>query len=224
MNTKGESMDALVLTFTPEQHKKYLELIDCEQIELNFDIKSPEFEVLFYENINVFKRKIISSCTTLLEFNKHTSFFSKSLKKEEINNLIPIYYKSICDISSIKQEMYNNSIIIAKQIDQLEKAYMTIAKQYSSFLPYKAAFGKREQYRNTISDIDNKFSIEFDKINECKRTLICDLGKISTACDKLIPEFFSSISCAADAPKFENFESALFFNTILSFEEKLKLL
>ena len=81
-------MDALILSLTNDQHKKYLSLVGKDDIILNFEIQEINFEAHSDENIKKAKNKIISSCETLLGFEKRDSFFSALLTKEEIERLL----------------------------------------------------------------------------------------------------------------------------------------
>lgn len=215
-------MDALILSLTNDQHKKYLSLVGKDDIILNFEIQEINFEAHSDENIKKAKNKIISSCETLLGFEKRDSFFSAPLTKEEIEKLIPTYFEAIRSISKAKQSLLNDIIDISRKIKEVETIHIEISKNYSDFLPYKAAFGKNEKYLNEIQAIDNDFDNEINKIVAQKESLVNELSRISTICDELIPLFFEKSSHAADTPKFKNFNDKEFFSTVSAFVEQVK--
>ena len=94
-------MDALILSSTPPQHKKYLELLKQESITLDFKVDKIEFENYSDENIKNAKIQIVACCEALMNFAKSDSFFSAKLSKDEINKLIPKYFEAINNISKI---------------------------------------------------------------------------------------------------------------------------
>ena len=215
-------MDALILSLAPEQHKKYLELLKQENITLDFKVDKIEFDIYTDENIKTAKHKIVACCEKLMDFTKSNSFFSAKLDKKEIDKLIPEYFGTINSISIIQRELYSEAIIISRKINEVEKMHIEISKKYTDFLPYKAAFGKNEKYRDKISRIDSEFNCEIEKAFEQKKALANELSKISTICDVLIPAFRKNSSRAADTPRFKSFNDKEFFNSVSSFMEQIK--
>ena len=215
-------MDALILSLAPEQHKKYLELLKQENITLDFKVDKIEFDIYTDENIKAAKHKIVACCEALMNFAKNDSFFSQKLSKDEIDKLIPEYFGTINSISIIQRELYSEAIIISRKINEVEKMHIEISKKYTDFLPYKAAFGKNEKYRDEISRIDSEFNCEIEKAFEQKKALANELSKISTICDVLIPAFRKNSSRAADTPRFKSFNDKEFFNSVSSFMEQIK--
>ena len=215
-------MDALILSLAPEQHKKYLELLKQENITLDFKVDKIEFDIYTDENIKAAKHKIVACCEALMNFAKNGSFFSQKLSKDEIDKLIPKYFGAINDICKIQRELYSEAIIISRKINEVEKMHIEISKKYTDFLPYKAAFGKNEKYRDEISRIDSEFNCEIEKAFEQKKVLANELSKISTICDVLIPSFRINSSRAADTPRFKSFNDKEFFNSVSSFMEQIK--
>ncbi len=215
-------MDALILSLTPPQHAKYLELLNQENITLDFKVDKTEFENYSNENIKNAKIQIVSYCEKLMNFAKNDSFFSARLSKEEIDKLIPEYFGAINNISKIQRELYSEAIIVSRKINEAEKIHIDISKKYTDFLPYKAAFGKNEKYRDEILKIDNDFKREMENSLAQKKALANELARISTICDVLIPSFSKNSSRAADTPRFKNFNDKEFFNSISSFMEQIK--
>ena len=215
-------MDALILSLAPEQHKKYLELLKQENITLDFKVNKIEFDNYSDENVKNAKHKIVACCEKLMIFAKNDSFFSAKLSKEGIDNLIPEYFGAINGISKIQRGLYSEAIIVSRKINEVEKIHIEISKKYTDFLPYKAAFGKNEKYRDEISRIDSEFNCEIEKALKQKKALANELSKISTICDVLIPSFSKTSSHAADTPRFKNFNDKEFFNSVSAFMEQIK--
>ena len=215
-------MDALILSLAPEQHKKYLELLKQENISLDFKVDKIEFENYSDENIKATKHKIVACCEALMNFAKSDSFFSARLSKEEIDKLIPEYFGAINDICKIQRELYSEAIIVSIKINEAEKIHIDISKKYTDFLPYKAAFGKNEKYRNEILRIDNYFKREMENSLAQKKVLANELARISMICDVLIPSFSRNSSRAADTPRFKSFNDKEFFNSVSAFMEQIK--
>ena len=215
-------MDALILSLSPEQHKKYLAIMKSEEINLDFEIGKAEFEAYRDENIKNAKNDMLNVCEKLMNFAKSDSFFSASLTKEEIDKLIPLYFSVLNDISNARKRLYSEVMVISTKINLVEKYHTAISKKYSDFLPYKAALGKNEQYQDEILRIDNEFKCEIEKALEQKTSLANELARISTICDDLIPDFFEKSSHAADSPKFKNFNDKKFFSTVSAFVEQIK--
>ena len=215
-------MDALILSLTPPQHKKYLELVKKDDVVLDFAVNKLEFDAYNDESIKIIKSEIVASCEKLINFSKSTSFFSEKLSKEEIDKLIPLYFEVINNISKVKQELYKEAIAISSKIKYAEKMHIEISKKYADFLPYKAAFGKKEKYQDEILRIDNEYKCEIEKAIEQKKLLTTELARISTICDELVPDFFEKSSHAADSPKFKNFNDKKFFSTVSAFVEQIK--
>ena len=215
-------MDALILSLTSKQHKKYLSLLDCEQVDLNFEFEKAKFDAYSDEKIKNAKDKIVSSSEKIVNFPKYDSFFSQSLTKEEIEEIIPLYYETVREISKVKQELYGEALFLSRIIRDIDKSHLEISQKYGDFLPYKAALGKSERYATEISRIDAEFFSEISMISDNKKAFAKELARISTICDVLIPEFFEKSSLAAGAPRFKNFNNREFFSIVASFIEKVK--
>ena len=215
-------MDALILSLAPEQHKKYLELLKQENVKLDFIIEKIEFDIYTDENIKAAKYKIVDYCEKLISFTKSDSFFSPKLSKDEIDKLIPEYFGTINSISKIQRELYSEAIIVSRKINEAEKIHIDISKKYTDFLPYKAAFGKNDKYRNEILRIDNYFKREMENSLAQKKALANELARISMICDVLIPSFSKNSSRAADTPRFKSFNDKEFFNSVSAFMEQIK--
>ena len=215
-------MDALILSLTHEQHKKYLELLKQENISLDFMVDKIGFENYSDENIKNAKIKIVAYCEKLMNFAKTDSFFSSKLSNGEIERLIPQYFGSINEIYKIQRGLYTEVLVISKMIQSIDKAHTEIAKKYANFIPYKAAFAKNEKYQDDILRIDNDFQCEIKKALEQKKVLSNEISRISKICDELIPSFSKTSSNAADSPRFKGFNDKEFFAAVSSFMEQVK--
>ena len=157
-------MDALILSLTPIQHKKYLELLKQDNVELDFEIATVEFDNHSKENMSNAKHSILNTCETLMNFLKSDTFFSAKLSKDEIDKLIPSYFATIKDISNTQRALYSEAIVVSRKINELERIHTEVAQKYSDFLPYKAAFGKNEKYQDEILHIDNEFKALYCRV------------------------------------------------------------
>jgi hypothetical protein len=219
---KGENMDALILSLTPAQHKKYLELVDCKNTELNFKFEHAHLQAYSDEKLQNAKDMIISSCQRIISLKKHSAFFSRSLDKDEIEKLIPIYFEVVRSITAVQSELYGEAILISREISKIENSLIEASVKYSDFLPYKAAFGKTERYKDEIIRIDTEFLNVKSNLTKHKKLLANELSKISNICDILIPDFFQKSAHAADSPRFKGFNDNEFFATVFAFLEQIK--
>ena len=214
-------MDNLILSLTPEQHKKYIEIKNEKAPLLNFDVPSIQIEYCSIDTRGA-KNMIANACEKLLVFSKHDSFFEKSLSSKEINALIPVYYEGINSIDVARKELYKAATELSRKIVKIDAALSTLYSDYSEFLPYKAALFDREEYKNEILTLDDRFLSEISRLSEEKSRSTTSLESISNMTDILIPEFFSSLTKVSDAPRFKDFKHRDFFAVVNSFTEKIK--
>lgn len=214
-------MDNLILSFTPEQHQKYLEILNADTISLNFSVSHIEIEDLVL-NTNSTVEKMAKDCEKILAFAKKDSFFSKSLSREDIDALVPVYYEVISNVESAKAELYTLSVSLSSKITEIDTALNSIYSQYSHFLPYKAALLMRDDYKDKISEIDACFTEEIQTLSEKKERYFSSLIFISNICDTIIPEFLRASALYADTPRFKSFDDKNFFNAVESFVLKIR--
>ncbi len=214
-------MDNLILSFTPTQHKKYLEIASSNTVLLNFDIPSIEIKDLSIDNRSA-KTKMISACEKIFEFSKNDSFFVRSLSREQIKALIPVYYDAVSNIERARAELNGSAIAISQKIVEIDTALTLLHSEYSDFLPYKAALAQREEFKNEIINLDNQFKFEISNLNQSKSRYALELESISSITDIIIPEFFAAMTKASDAPRFKEFKDKEFFTALESFIEKIR--
>lgn len=213
-------MDNLILSFTPTQHKKYLEIASANTVELNFDIPSIEIKDLSID-ITSAKTKMMNVCEKILEFSKNDSFFVRSLSREQIKALIPVYYDAVSNIERARAELNGSAIVVSQKIVEIDTALTLLHSKYSDFLPYKAALAQREELKKEIMNLDNQFKSEISNLNQSKSRYALALESISSITDIIIPEFFAAMTKASDAPRFKNFHKKAFFDAISSFLFKI---
>lgn len=213
-------MDNLILSFTPTQHKKYLEIASANTVELNFDIPSIEIKDLSID-ITSAKTKMMNVCEKILEFSKNDSFFVRSLSREQIKALIPVYYDAVSNIERAGAELNGSAIVVSQKIVEIDTALTLLHSKYSDFLPYKAALAQREELKKEIMNLDNQFKSEISNLNQSKSRYALALESISSITDIIIPEFFAAMTKASDAPRFKNFHKKAFFDAISSFLFKI---
>ena len=213
-------MEELLLTFSKKQYEEYLKIKEASSVELDFKTGKPTIEVSSQEMVKAELNKMKSECEKLLVIKNRQNVFSSDLSRKEIENLIPIFYTVIGKIDQSKRSLYQESIKIVGNLEKADKIRNEIYSRYADFLPYRAALGNIEEYRERITDIDKEFkeSISFaeSQIKHEKELL----SKISNIADVIVPDFFKDISRAADAPKFLNFDKKAFFFAVSAFVEK----
>ena len=216
-------MDELLLTFNDKQYKKYLEIKENEAFELDFDTSLEQVTPSSPDTIKAESTKMVRECEKLLAIKNRQNVFVSAFSRKEIENLIPIFYTAIGKIDQSKRKLYQESILIAKNLEKADRICNDVYNRYSDFLPYKAALADKEEYRDNVIAVDEKFkesiALAEEQINHEKELL----AGLSNIVDVIIPDFFKGISRAADTPRFENFDDKLFFFAVASFVEKIKI-
>ena len=164
-------MDSLILTFNQEQMKTYQELSNQSNIELNFDtaIKIDEgSKYNFAEILSAIEKEALE----LLKFKKNTVSFAPFLNVDEIKEFIPFYYKAIRSIKQQKIKISSNSWMLARKVEAANKGIADINKRYSDFLPYKAALGNKDEYKEQIEILDDQFKLNIQLAKDYALTLM----------------------------------------------------
>ena len=214
-------MDKLILTFTPKQHEKYLQLRAKEIDALNFDTSLAEFETYSQDILKNSLSSICAECERLLTFYDSKAFFT-SLSEKDTQKLIPVYFDVINNIEKQRKKLYSESIRTTKIFMNAEKLCADISKKYNDFLPYKAAFYNNEKFKNEILETDDKFLKSIEKAQAFRSDIANYLNSISIVCDEYIPEFYKKSSSASDSPKFKGFKANEFFASVITFVTQLK--
>ena len=214
-------MDKLILTFTPKQHEKYLQLNSKEIEALHFDTSLADFDTLSTDILDNSLSSICSECERLLAFYDSKSFFA-TLSQKDVKNLIPVYFEVINSIEKQRQKLYSESIKAGKIFMDAEKLCADISKRYNDFLPYKAAFYNNEKFKNEIFETDENFLKSIEKAQAFRSDIANYLNSISIVCDECIPEFYKKSSSASDSPKFKEFRANEFFACVITFVTQLK--
>ena len=213
-------MDSLILTFNQEQMKTYQELSNQSNIELNFDtaIKIDEgSKYNFAEILSAIEKEALE----LLKFKKNTILFAPFLSVDEIKEFIPFYYKAIRSIKQQKIKISSNSWMLARKVEAANKGIADINKRYSDFLPYKAALGNKDEYKEQIENLDDQFKLNIQLAKDYALTLMQDVDKCIKICD-IISDFFNKSSKATDEPKFKKFDYYDFFWSLEAFIEQIR--
>ena len=215
-------MDELLLTFNDKQYKKYLDIKENEAFELDFDTSLEQVTPSSPDTIKAESTKMVRECEKLLAIKNRQNVFVSAFSRKEIENLIPIFYTAIGKIDQSKRKLYQESILIAKNLEKADRICNNVYNRYSDFLPYKAALADKEEYRNNVIAVDEKFK-ESIALAEGQRNHEKELlAGLSNIVDVIIPDFFKGISRAADTPRFEHFNDKEFFNSVSSFLEQIK--
>ena len=214
-------MDALILTFNKEQLKIYNELLEKDDVTLNFDTNLPEIEKFYIRDFDEVISNIEQEAITLLNLNKHSSSFAAFLKQDEIKEIIPIYYSAIRSIKRHATIIGGESWKLSYKIGEINTIRMEINKRYSSFLPYKAALYNRKEYAAEIIKIDNKFKASIEYSDELKKELLSLFETANKVCS-IVSEFIKKSSKATDEPKFTKFDAYDFFWSVEAFLEQIK--
>lgn len=214
-------MDRTVLSLTPEQHEKYLKIASSDTVDLNFDVPSANIQPLDTD-FEAQKFKMTSGCERVLSFSNNNSFFQKDPTKEEIKDLIPVFYAAINDIEASRAELYKIAIAISQKIVEADTSLAHLHSQYTEFLPYKAALYEREGFRGEVMRLDAEFLAAIENLTQIRAHYVARLEALSNISDRIIPEFFSAATKYADAPKFKDFKDKEFFAQIRGFIEKIK--
>ncbi len=213
-------MDSLILTFNKEQMKTYQELLNQDNVKLNFDttIKIDDISKCnFDEALSAIEKEALE----LLKFKKNTVSFAPFLSVDEIKEIIPFYYKSIRSLEQQKIKISSNSWMLAKKVEAANKSIIDINKRYSDFLPYKAALGNKDEYKEQIEILDEQFKLNIQLAKDHALTLMQEVEKSIKICD-IISDFFNKSSKATDEPKFKKFDAYDFFWSVEAFVEQIR--
>ena len=213
-------MDSLILTFNQEQMKTYQELLNQDNVKLNFDTTIKIDEISKY-NFDEILSAIEKEALELLKFKKNTVSFTPFLSVDEIKEFIPFYYKAIRSIKQQKIKISSNSWMLARKVEEANKGIADINKRYSDFLPYKAALGNKDEYKEQIEILDDQFKLNIQLAKDHALMLMQDVDKSIKICD-IISDFFKKSSKATDEPKFKKFDTYDFFWSLEAFVEQIK--
>ena len=214
-------MDSLILTFNKEQMALYKDLLQQENIELNFDSSLQDIESYQTDILDETLLRIKKEATALFNLNKHSSAFGAFLTQNEIKELIPIYYDAIRKIRHHKINIAAESYKLSLKIGEINKIIADINKRYSDFLPYKAALCNRDEYALEIGKIDIEFKENIALLNDYKKQILELFNRIEVICN-VTENFVQKISKASDEPKFKKFDAYDFFWAAEAYLEQLK--
>ena len=209
-------MDSLLLGFSPEQYKKYLELKSGCFVQLCFDTSWRIFELTETE-INGILQKMADESQRLLDCYSRDSFFAPALKKENISSFATTYFDVINNIEASRRLLFERANASSKNILELQKELDGLNSRYLDFLPYKAAFFDSDEHKDEIFRIDNEFKKSIGELKEAIMQTIAHFDTLVLICDKIVPDFYKSTSTAADAPRFKNFNEKEFYTLIEGF-------
>lgn len=214
-------MDSLILTFNKEQLKLYKELLQAENIELNFDASMPSVDKFFICDFDEVISNIQKEAIKLLQLNKHSSSFSSFLTQEEIKKLIPIYYDSIREIKRHWNIISGESFKLSFKIGEISSALANLNKRYSNFLPYQAALYDHDNYAAKIEEIDAQFKKNIEALDKLKKELLSLVARAERV-SNIVNDFIQKSSKATDEPKFKKFDAYDFFWSVEAFMEQIK--
>ena len=217
----GDNVNLLILTFNKEQMSLYYELLEKDNVNLNFntDISIEEVSYNFDDAIYNLEKEIL----TLKQYQKNSISFAQAFTQEEIKKFIPAYYGTIRNISKQHIKISSESLTLTKKLNDAHKILANINKRYADFLPYKAALYNREGYATEIEKFDKEFIESIDKVKKHYNILLENAEKLAKICD-IVNDFFEKSSKATDEPKFKNFNPNDFFWSVDAFSEQLKSL
>ena len=214
-------MDSLILTFNQRQMATYKELLQKENIDLNFDTMLQETNTFFVCDFDMVLSNMEKEAKILLNLNKHNSSFSIFFTQEEIKELIPIYYNAIREINRNSNIISGESRKLSLKLGKTDKALANMHKKYADFLPYKAALYSREDYALKIDEIDVQFKKNIELLENLKNELL-ELLLNAEKISNIVNDFIQKSSKATDEPKFKNFDANEFFWSIEAFIEQIK--
>ena len=214
-------MDSLILTFNQKQLNLYNELLEKENINLNFDTTLPAINTFFVIDFDEVLSNIKTEADTLLKLNKHTLSFSPSFTQEEIKDLTPIYYNAIRQIKRHANVISSESYKLSFKLGEINSALANINKRYTYFLPYKAALYNREDYSLKIDEIDFQFKNSIQTLNNLKIEIL-SLFERSINITNIVNDFIQKSSKATDEPKFKKFDAYDFFWSLEAFIEQIR--
>lgn len=215
-------MESLLLSFDAEQYKKYTEILQTQEVELCFDTEVLTPELYDLQNARNIVAKMRQEALLLMTFSKRDSFFVSSLSKDEINTLIPTYYKVVREITTLRKELYTDAITLSQSITELRQLYGKLEEEYASFLPYKVALYNRNGYSDRIKEIDAQFKQSITMLRVQIKDQLSNMEFIRKITDDFVTMFFKETSKSSDEPNFENFDHRSFFRAIESFILKTK--
>lgn len=214
-------MDSLILTFNKEQIKTYNELLNKENVELNFNTELPEIERFYIMNFDEVISNIDKEARSLLKYNKQSSSFAAFLTQEEIKAFVPIYYASIRNIKYHCSKISGEAWKISFKIGEINGILDKVNKRYADFLPYKAALCNRAEYSLKINETEAQFKQSIEILDNLKNELLA-LFEQSQKVSDIVNNFIVKSSKASDEPKFKKFDAYDFFWSVEAFAEQIK--
>lgn len=218
---KEKNMESLLFSLTPKQYKKYLEIINADKIELDFDFSIPDFAPYPFENARALINGLSYDASRIAAFKKNDLFFSE-LDKNEIAKLIPTYFEVIAKISKTSEALYLEISKISSVISQIEAAKAELNIKYNEFLPYKAALLEKPKYSAQIVEAESAYKESTNALDEHISEEIEKLTALSSLCEHIIPELLKDGSAAADSPGFKRFKQKEFFLAFDAFITRIK--
>ncbi len=219
-------MDELILSFTPEQYKKYLEILDSAEPSLNFSTSIEPFSPHSRRGVAEAAEKaveIANKLTSTVKTASGYSVFRVTYTTEESQHIQTEYFTAVREISRLRSLLLGELLSISKSVSVAENIYNAICASYNDFLPYKAALRDNTEYGETVHNADSKFKesiSDADSQRERERAFLEATDKI---CNTIIPEFLNSSSAALDAPSFFEINETALVASVCALTEQIRI-
>lgn len=217
-------MDSIILSFTPEQYEKYLEIRKraiSGQITLDFDLSQSLPENYSMDGALKCVEKIRQCAASLLKYEHTDEIFPVPLTRAEIDELGTAYFRTVGEIDAEMRVMYSELENIFSLVSRLDNERSRLCAVYAKFLPYKAALCDTEQYSARILELDGDFQNQLDAISKAIKNAEQKCAPLLKICEDTVPDFFASSALACDSPRFEKFSDRDFFKSVRVFLDKI---
>ena len=209
-------MDGLILTFTPEQLKKYNEIKERSDPLPEFDARFDYTDEVGVDIASVLG-EIAEESRAILSYRKKEQFFNTEMAPAELEKFKASYFKMINGIEALRKVLYAEISKVSRDILLLDKKCASLSREYSEFLPYKAALYGRCEHREELERTDGEFISSLESARGYISKKKERLDTLILICDTVIPDFYRGISAHSDSPRFESFDSTFFFNAVTAF-------
>ncbi|MGM9632019.1 MAG: hypothetical protein ACI3XL_02880 [Eubacteriales bacterium] len=217
-------MDNIILSFTPEQYEKYLEIrnrASSGQITLDFDFSQGTPEKYSMDSALKCVEKIRGCAASLLKYEHTGEVFPVPLTRAEIDELATAYFSAVGEMDAEMRVLYSELGNIFSLVSRLDGERNRLCAAYAQFLPYKAALCDTEHYSARISELDGDFQNRIYAISEAIKNAEQKCAPLLKICEDTVPEFFASSALACDSPRFEKFGDRDFFKSVRVFLDKV---
>lgn len=220
-------MDELILSFTPEQYKKYLEILKTPTPDLTFFAEAEPFSPYSRKAVTEAAEEAVEIANKLASTVKTASgdsFFGRTYTKEGSQHIQAEYFAAVREISRLRSLLLGELLAISKSVSVAERIYNSICVSYNDFLPYKAALYDDVKSGETVRTVDASFKESISSADLQKQNERAFLEATDKICNVIISDFLDSSSTAVDAPSFAHCNATSLSASVRALTEQIRII